>query len=1438
MAIDKITPRFLVSDEDERLLQAGAMTDALNVTISEDGEGSEGVIKNVKGTIAGTAVAGSALTAANDVTIIGQVSDSQKNKIYFFVAGNSGSSKDAIYQYDTTTNSYKVVFKSSWLSFDHVGFVKADVVNAAFQQDGVLQSVIYFTDGVNPPRKINVERALAGDFNNMSTNNLDFALNAIKAAPNKPPTAHFETDANLDMNNFLSDSFQFATQIIYTDGEESAISPYSKLYYSKSIAYQGSESNATLQYYENVCVVDLNWSITSSDVDHISDVDRIRLIARAGNTGAFFVVEEFSPFANITRDIYDVIDTVIFNSATQSYRFYNEGVYSAVPTTTVNKMYDNVPQKAVSQAVAGNRLIYSNYTEGYENTAATATLNVKYGNVPNDSAGAFGDTTGSNTIKHVATLAHGDIEIDLTSTDFSWASDGTDIVPAGSQTRLSFKYDPVGGFYGDSDGALILDFLDSNGDPFTVKFGYGGGFNQPIALTAVTVKPEVILDITNEAETTVLGLTDMFIAKLQDGVYASKQMTVSSMPGIIATESGTIHTAGSPFTLDGSLTVNFAFDEAAADVDNDGDFIIKPYITFASLSNITGIGTNTYTTQTWSDDQDGQSDEQSDLTYVYTNTSSYLSGQTVFSSASRTVTSFKSGSTHELGVVYYDKYNRSGFVNKLGSFYVKPFYERASDGSENGPASVEATFTSEPPSWAASYQFVYPGASTFSSFLSYTTGGGYYAKAVASPHATLGNNRKVYVSLKTLEGYQSDKSALRDYSFTEGDKLRVISYDDADNTTPDIKYPKDNNTDNYGPIEFDIVRVEVLSATNNPIAGNDPANTKYHGTFLVLEHPAITSGVQVDAENNDVIDDDLKYVGFDWFSISNTNYPQSDTSSNSNFWGRRCVVEIRTPRKAVADNVFYEIGEHYRANVYGDRYATQHGGVRTISQGDVHLRTVACKTGYYDSSWDNIGTPDIWRYEMITLENSSISDFFSSNDWSRGRAHVEYKSAATINRYNGLTYSDAYAEDVANLSLSSFNPSLGNFESLESKFGAINYIGNYNDDLAAIQENRFAIVPVNKNIIEYAEGSGNVAISTNVLGQVRYSSGDFGCGNHPEAVLVQDNDVFFVDESRQKVLRLVGGQLTAISDKGMSSAFEDFFKAGYTKYVSGFDPRINTYFITGKNGSTGETIGYDVNRKVWQSKYSFVPDIYANQDNMLYSALYNTNGNAFYRHDDNSATPPTNRNMFYEASTAADSMVEIVSKVSPSRVKVYNALSYEGDSALWDMNTGVKTDLGQISGTITSWSKKEGSYYASMPRNTASGSYGSNSEYVYSGNWTCPDLDDTNFLVTNLRPSRLPFSFNGALTLKTFSDAEKSIDIVSFTPSTNGYNVVLASPVSGISGYSSVKITDTLSRTSEDPMRGHWAKIKLTNSSNTKHELYCINTHVTDSKSHHPLGQQ
>ena len=366
---------------------------------------------------------------------------------------------------------------------------------------------------------------------------------------------------------------------------------------------------------------------------------------------------------------------------------------------------------------------------------------------------------------------------------------------------------------------------------------------------------------------------------------------------------------------------------------NAADFVIKPYIYLATLSNVNELSeTFTVTTQ----DFLGVSDEQSDLSYDITNTGGYVTNPQVFATAQPLISSFKAGSTHELGVVYYDKFNRSGFVNKIGSFNVKPFSNRTTN--EEGPVSINVRWTSQPPSWATSYQLVYPGASTYESILSYTVGGGY--PVVDSSNNHIADKRRIYVSLKTLDAYQAEKSALRDYSFTPGDKLRVISYDDSSTNTPSIRYAKSNSG---SPVEFDIIGVEVLGSTDNPIGGNSVGD-KHQGTFLVLDAPAVDSGLQVAADGDGVVDDDLKYTGFDWFSLTGNNYPNDSNSTTTNYWGRRCVVEILTPRKTVADRVYYEIGEARRCNIWGSRYVTEHGPSVNTTQGDVHWRQVSCKT--------------------------------------------------------------------------------------------------------------------------------------------------------------------------------------------------------------------------------------------------------------------------------------------------------------------------------------------------------------------------------------------------------------------------------------------------------------------------------------------------------------
>ena len=297
MPIDKIIPRFLVSDKDERLLKEGAMTDALNVSVSEDGDGTYGVIKNIKGTVAVTAEnEGSAITPSETLTGIGSVTDDIDGFVYFFVADtdNDGSGEDAIYRVDTSDDKHELVFShATFLAFDKDTPIKADLIKRDFADTGSTQTVIYFTDGVNAPRKINVDRAIAGDYNSLSTAGLEYALNSVKAAPTAPVTFRFSTDSTALSNNFYKDSFQIATQLIYKDGEESAISPYSKLATSRSALYQGLTTSATETNKENVLDITLNWSSDSTNPLYVSDVAKVRLLARVGNTGAFFKIDEF-----------------------------------------------------------------------------------------------------------------------------------------------------------------------------------------------------------------------------------------------------------------------------------------------------------------------------------------------------------------------------------------------------------------------------------------------------------------------------------------------------------------------------------------------------------------------------------------------------------------------------------------------------------------------------------------------------------------------------------------------------------------------------------------------------------------------------------------------------------------------------------------------------------------------------------------------------------------------------------------------------------------------------------------------------------------------------------------------------------------------------------------------------------------------------------------
>ena len=406
--IDKITPRALDKSSDSRLVPKTSMVDALNIFITDDnidGEGNVGVLKNIKGNKnVDYAIDSDAPTSTtSEIKVIGSITDSKTQICYFFV-WSQNAADHGIYAYDKygklplsrnsgpgVPNSIRKIFSSAQFNFPEHGFVKGDIVytntnefekypllnqffnsNKSLKVDFEKDILLYFTDNENEPRKINVYRALVGQSMLASgAYNDNFAIaDFICACPKTPLeriTFAFSPDADRSTNNFAaSPGFQFAYQNIYKDGIESAISAYSSMAFPPSVLNRGAAASSDLLSH-SLCEL----TIPSAG----PEVEKIRILARYGNSANFFEIDEVSTTESTTLN---------WNLPNRIYKFYNDRVASGVSPLEVDKTFDNVPRKAQAQTAISNRLIYGNYLEGYDNVNTECTSEVVYNPRPQD----------------------------------------------------------------------------------------------------------------------------------------------------------------------------------------------------------------------------------------------------------------------------------------------------------------------------------------------------------------------------------------------------------------------------------------------------------------------------------------------------------------------------------------------------------------------------------------------------------------------------------------------------------------------------------------------------------------------------------------------------------------------------------------------------------------------------------------------------------------------------------------------------------------------------------------------------------------------------------------------------------------------------------------------------------------------------------------------
>lgn len=1199
MAIDKLIPQYLNSDTDQKLVKSVEMTDNLNVRVSNDAEGTEGVIKNVKGTEVVSAKTAQDAFPAGDNRVIGSVAN-EKNKEILFLVWNENNDH-GIYRMDMTTGKYQKLYEDSVLNFKKYSYADCDVIVNEEEE-----TLFYWTDNENPPMKLNVNRLIKSQYPSILNTGTDKEkldiLTVAKKGPVEAPTFSFTYNANLGDTLLYEKVFQFAYQYKYTDGEVSALSPFSALTVSDIQYKDGFIADQDKDVYNQI-----NVSVKDSNVD----VKEIYIYARKGNAGTFYQIER--------TDSSDSNNTI-------TVEFSDTKVSRFLSNDEVNKSYDNVPQLAKSLAISGNRLMFGNYTEGYENAFVDASLSPVYYAKPEVfSMRAYNYGTTDKIIEDNYSFYSNNYNNPVFAIDFS---NVPATVAAGSEViiEVSFIADSVqvakNSLVNFEFGEINFSYVDPESDNVDSASYEVGNPNLVNNLNRKAVRmglqPVVFSHTEKIANDTTKALfinqvVSSFVARdfysVIDGNEEDQSVyDYSSLAGLAGSQAVAVFGGRAGWKLEPAPTTNpdiytFEIFFAGAEVflkyiwAKTGNWVTNNFtgtkklnVTESSSVAIGGLGPYSLF----------NGDSSKDAYYIDYG----IAGSSCFGGVFTGSKSYKDGATHEFGIVYLDSKGRAGGVNKIDSVKV----DRKSARVRKGAVEMDIRVSSNPPSWAEKWMPVYGRNTTYESFLQYSTS---YALAAVNSEKVQSSSftKRIYVSMATLEGsessYKEQSGADLEYKFEKGDVLNIIRYDDNGTETHpsgynfdivDYKYLSDDEassflvqTGKYNNIGGWYVVLEDRDfdgfSYNSVIGGNSLWNKntlvefkrrkKENEDLVYYEFGKVYDIVNGEHQGDRTV---TSYTGGFVVTIVNTS-PKTGTASSSDRYyvgdyvnlGNNTIIEITEVIPFSTGWIYYFNWSRVQPSTgtYGTTTITNPAGVATFAEGDVYHRVR--KLRLPNSFFDDADYPDSFRknsylYNVGYVEDESISDFFSSKSISIGKPYAHIEDAKTIRRKSSITYSDAYVIDSNRLNLSSFNLSLANWTDLDLSFGAIQALVPRGDAITVIQENKASQIPVGRNLIEYSGGDANVTVSKNVLGIPSYYAGDYGTEN-PESVVERFGVVYYADVKRGKVVRLSADGITPISEKGLDSFFEDAFKGVLSSTASnmvigGFDPDNDEYLIT------------------------------------------------------------------------------------------------------------------------------------------------------------------------------------------------------------------------------------------------------------------------------------
>lgn len=1213
-------------DLDERLVPDGEFIDALNVTIDTTSGSNIGAVSNSLGNTLVTNIQqliedrGVVYVGSNAKTI-GAVTYEADNLIYWLVTSDNF---DAIFEYSEVFQLTTIVLlcTQGQLNFSKnypvtgINFIPASKGEGPF---------IYWTDGLNPPRRINVSRCKG--YTTDDTRIVD-DIDVILRPPLYSPKIDLSFDSSIDTSNNIQDKFiYFSYRFKYKDNQYSSLSPFSAVAFHASgfaYDYNTGDNKGMLNKYN---VVDVTFDTGSEFVEEIQVL--------------YFDTYKLNVYI---IDNYNKADIPISDDSKYTITFNASKIYTPIESSEVTRLFDNVPLTAKAQEIIGNRLVYGNYVQFRDiinsngvkiipdytlelspeaiTTAPKKTFrsdrDYEIGVVYLDEYGRMTTalTSKENTlyIPPVNSDTANSIKVTLNNEPPFWATNYRFVIKQAQ-----------GDYYNIFPRTFVVDgvfryFLINESDRDKITVGGYIIFKTSNGVATHSNKQFKVLELEYKQAASPFTIEGLYFKVKADPVDTFLDQPVSQSLNIFSTGRGpNLVGIGAPYPKNPVVAINgipyvekafysgtgdntliYPYQSGSPDINMAYVFTGPPLVKDYRISirivtnpiNPTNLGTHFQ----WTNIPNSNSGWSSAIlippsTSPYTITIDSLDFEITFDDGQYNIGDiyvFNQRNNRKTPFASLSKtvINTPGVLGYYGGIPTRDTNTQEDlDPDEYGGHS---TLIYNGP--------IYPGAAIEINILEDKIPG-------SGPIRNQNNSWTSDNYYKNLEEWFWKSGAYQTFKYKNQADALVTSAENimfrrAIQSTPSIDSSTGEDT-NY--IDGTNDSTGYLTLLVRGVSDRDLSNRSLITAQLKLTQ---TPTVQLSAETVPLVSDiDVFYEMRKTYRIEGGNHmvswPYADfTDAGASFpsvpaaAGKTALGPLNPLLPASTDLMHsFNIGEVvYVKNSdtvppiegppdgpYTILYVTDYAIV--IDWPFVAGTTFPGKVFYksWESDQDVGTTPLVVELNNVTSDNSDFNAFAFGNGVESYRIYdnflrptMRYSPRATSviedykqeEKFSSLCYSGIFKGDTSTNRLNSFNLSQANFKNLDKQYGPIQKLYAQDTNLMVLQQDKITAVLYGKNLLVDAVGGGQVASVPEVLGNQIVHPSEYGISNNPESFGKFADSVFFTDARRGAVLQMTGDQVVEISANGMKNYFRDELKDNpNTQKLGVYDPYNETYVL-------------------------------------------------------------------------------------------------------------------------------------------------------------------------------------------------------------------------------------------------------------------------------------